>query len=135
MIRRKLLLIAVAAILVTLSAGAGTITFDFESVVVGARSSLSVTVDGLTATITRADDNLFAVSDLSSVLADWSPPADWGRRSLDNFYSVYDEAGLIVTFSAPVVGAAISFGDKGGDDDSPVVMKGFGLGALRRRWR
>jgi hypothetical protein len=109
---------------------AAPITFDFEAIAIQQSASITSTVDGLTLTVTRKDGANIGVQDLNNPTAQVS---DFGHRNLSNFLgssnATPDQAALVLSFSAPISSASISFGDLGGnfphDDDSPVVWTAF----------
>ena len=80
-------------------------------------------------TVTRTDSANFGVQDLNIV----PTVPDFGHRTLSNFLGSSSatvlDATLVLSFSAPISSASISFGDLGGtfphDDDSPVVWTAF----------
>jgi len=114
------------------SVAAAPITFDFEELALGGLTgvpSVTSTQGGLTVTVTRTDGANFGVQDLNNV----PTVSDFGHRNLSNFLgpsgATVLDAALVLSFSAPVSSASISFGDLGGnfphDDDSPVVWTAF----------
>jgi hypothetical protein len=113
----------IAALLVgRATASATPITFDFESLSTSSgTSTVTQTVGGVTVTVDRQDSAALTVQDLGG-----SPPA-FGSRTIGNFIGGFTAPGstLVVSFSSAVSSAGISFGDFGGDDDSPVVLNAF----------
>jgi hypothetical protein len=112
---------------------AAPITFNFEELAltpIGGTASVTSTVNGLTVTITRQDDANIAVQNLNGGSTTVS---DFGTRTVSNFLgssnAMVSDATLLLSFSAPISGASLSFGDLGGfasdDDDSPVVFTAF----------
>ena len=112
---------------------AAPITFNFEELAltpIGGTASVTSTVNGLTVTITRQDDANIAVQNLNGGSTTVS---DFGTRTVSNFLgssnATVSDATLLLSFSAPISGASLSFGDLGGfasdDDDSPVVFTAF----------
>jgi hypothetical protein len=95
----------------------GSILFDFESLPAGTHSSLSMTVGGLTATITRTSGNQFDIRALSG-----SYPVGWGTRAMENFSHGFPfNDAYNVNFSSAVDSTAIQFGDFApSDSDGPV---------------
>lgn len=95
--------------------------FNFEAAVSGA--SISQTVDGITATVTKADSSLITVSGPLG-------PASWGNRSL---LANASGAIMIINFSVAVSGVSIQWGDYDADQDQE-TMQAFaganGTGAL-----
>jgi PEP-CTERM motif len=112
------------------SVSATPITFDFEELALGGVPIVTSTKSGLTLTITRHDNSNLGVQDLNFV----PQVPDFGHVTVSNFLGPSNatvlDATLILSFSAPISSASISFGDLGGplfihDDDSPVVLTAF----------
>jgi hypothetical protein len=117
------------------SASAASITFDFEQLANQQSPGIVAIASGLTLTVTRVDGANLAIQDLNGVSTQVS---DFGHRTMSNFLGSSNatsaQATLILSFSAPISSASISFGDLGGafahDDDSPFVLTAFsGLNA------
>jgi len=100
-------------------------TFDFEtltptfvsppaSVRPGALSSLVVSNNGLTMTITRTGGTHFDL--VANTGNQTGKPASWGMVSLDPFFAP-GNAGWIFNFSKPVTTFSIQLGDYGEDSD------------------
>jgi hypothetical protein len=115
------------------SVSATPITFDFEELALGGPTGLPTvtsTRSGLTLTVTRKDGANIGIQDLNNPTTQVS---DFGHRNLSNFLGSINatvlDATLVLSFSAPISSASISFGDLGGtfphDDDSPVVWTAF----------
>jgi hypothetical protein len=128
--RRLLALVALLLAMSVRNAQATPITFDFEELALGGVPSVTSTQGGLTVTVTREDGSNIGVQDLNNPTTQVS---DFGHRNLSNFLgpsnATPEQAALILSFSAPISSASISFGDLGGnfphDDDSPVVWTAF----------
>ncbi len=109
---------------------AAPITFDFEGLAIQQSATITSTVGGLTLNVTRVDGGNIAIQNLNSPTVQVS---DFGQRNLSNFVGPSNatsaQASLVFSFSAPILGGSISFGDLGGsflhDDDSPVVLTAF----------
>jgi hypothetical protein len=108
-------------------AAADTITYDFEAETATAfpsteaLTSLSITVSGVTMTITRSSGEGF---DVWSTASDpW--PASWDSKHLGAFESPYPTDVYVIEFSQDVYGLTLEFGDFGSDSDTPVSAKLF----------
>lgn len=122
-----------AAIILTLSsqvlARADTVNFDFESQPAtftsppqgtrpGALTSLTMSMSGLSVTITRPGSQ-FDIVDNSGNQA--GKPASYGSRSLDPFFDSSSNTPFIANFSQNVTSVSIDMGDYGGDIDNLVL--------------
>jgi hypothetical protein len=100
-------------------AAADTIVYDFEDLAAtgtsGAYTSLSMTVSGVTLTLSRSSGAAFDITDVGG------RPGGWGGRSLDPFSSLPPGDRWVATFSTEVTSLHLEFGDFGGDDDGPVA--------------
>jgi hypothetical protein len=106
------------------TASASPIIFDFESLSTSAgTNTVTQTVGGVTVTVNRQDNNNVTVLDLSGS----SGPPAFGARSIGNFLGPFTSpaATLVVSFSAALNSAGISFGDFNGDDDGTVLFTAF----------
>jgi hypothetical protein len=114
--------VTVVYVSAAVAAFASPITFTFEEQSLAASTTLiTSTQDGLTATIERADHTAIAIVDLPP-----NKPASWGNRAISDFAGSFGPgAMLIIDFSESVSVSGISFGDYGGDDDSPVVLTAY----------
>jgi hypothetical protein len=121
-VKAFLLLIAISS-----AAFANVATFNFETTPAGFYpGSLVVSNNGLTLTVTPegdpsgfvnvANSNVPLLGQLSAIGSSTNP------LSSDNFDP------LRFSFSQPVSSITFAFGDAGGDDDSPVVINGYGVG-------
>ncbi len=138
---KKLLMFIVSASLIFMisgSAWASSIKFDFESETAtftpppgpspGALASLTMTENGLTATLSRTT----AATEFDIINTSGFPgsfPATWGLQHLDPFSASPAGDSFLADFSIPLNTLSIEFGDFAGDDDSLVELSAFsGLG-------
>jgi hypothetical protein len=116
---------------------AAPITFDFESTPAtfisppdgarsGALTTLSLTVSGVTMTLTRPD-SAFDIVENSG--AQTGKPAGWGARSLDPFFAESSNTAFIANFSVGIKAFSMEFGDYGGDSDSMTIQAFTGANA------
>jgi hypothetical protein len=114
--------VAVLGLLYAFPADANAVTlFNFEGTASGA--SISQSVDGITATVTKADASNI---DVTGALG----PASWGNNSLLAFDSGAD---LIINFSVAVTNVSIEWGDFNQDTDENTMQAyagANGTGAL-----
>jgi hypothetical protein len=104
-------------LLAAIPAFADVVTFNFEGLAAtsgGFYTSLPITVDGVTMTVTRVGGNHFDIANLSGSI----PSADgWGSSTLSPFFDTSNSA-FIFTFSQPVSAFSIQLGDFDGDSDT-----------------
>ncbi|WP_169978500.1 PEP-CTERM sorting domain-containing protein [Tautonia rosea] len=100
---------------------ASTIVFDLEDQAQtgfndGALTSLTLTRQGLSMTITRpGSPNQFDIYDVTDI-GNPTFPASWGVRSISPWFS-NDGTAFVANFSKPVQSVSIDMGDFGGDPD------------------
>jgi len=92
----------------------------------GAFTSLSLTQDGITVTISRQNSAAFDLVN-NPTLSGQMPPS-WGNVSLDPFVDSTG-GGFIFTFSQPVSNFSIQYGDFDGDSDKASLLAYSGLNA------
>jgi hypothetical protein len=132
--------VAVTAIVFAGLAGnaqADTVTFDFESpypataipgtgIRTGAYTSLSFTLNGLTADITRPGGRFDLVQNTYfDATRDQTKPAGWGQKSLDPFSQETQATPFVVNFSLPVTFVSIKMGDYGEDMGDVLLLSAF----------
>ena len=132
--RMNFALLSAAAMLMPVSAQATTAIFDFEDQAatfdpngarVGALSTLSLTNNGLTITITRQNANFDIVSNTD---AQGGKGPEFGDRSLDPFFvSDTNSNPFVVNFSTAATALSMDIGDYGGDSDVATINLYSGL--------
>lgn len=118
------------AFLVATSAASHAIQFDFESAPpAGTYTSVSQTVDGVTATATGVGSDVLVYTFGSG----YPNFAGFGQRSLagaklDPEDPVFNLVPLRIDFSTQVSFVSAQVGDGGGDDDGTVTLSGYSSG-------
>lgn len=106
-----------AALMLSSTAQAVPVLFDFEGFNANNATSLTMTVGGLTVTISRTSGASFDL-DNTGIGA-------FGSRSLDPFRSLPGGDSFLANFSSPLSAFSAQFGDFGADNDSPVWVQGY----------
>jgi len=99
---------------------AATFTSPPDVVRPGALTSLTMVKDGLTLTLARDQGASFDI--VSNTGTQVNKPEGWGLRSLDPFINETMNDAFIGTFSAPVNGVSVEFGDYGQDADEFILQ-------------
>lgn len=124
------LVFALTAVLIPASEARANVIFDLESETatfseplmtsrLGAFGTLTMTVDGLTITITRPGSSFDIVSNTSG--GQTGKPASFGDNSLDPFFEDTNSAPFILDFSTPISAFSVDYGDFGADFDEMLL--------------
>lgn len=105
-------------------------TFDFESLGLGARTSLTTTDSGVTMTLTRENGSAFELSNINGAPG---VPASYGSRTLDSFNNNVADF-YIASFDTQLSAFGFDFGDFEPSDDDVIEIRAYsgvnGTGAL-----
>lgn len=125
---RKVIVSAAAVLSMSSSIGsAATYRFDFEGLFAtpntGARSSLTLRTDGLTAFLEREGNDRFDIVDTDDGGA--PVPSRFGDRALSPFADEQSSTPFVLTFSRPVDSVRLEAGDFGADTPDEVRLDAF----------